>query len=349
MYQRHSRESLNLALGFLLTVFLPAAAIGQQAPAPKPVTPPKPASARPAATPAAKKPAETTTAPATASPEPGGKVVLRVGTHQVTQADLDFLLSRLNPQVQQNVARQGKRPVGEQYAMMVILSGQAAAHHLDASPEFQRQMALQRLQLLAQAEYEDIVDRTTVTPEDTNQYFSQHAAEFEEAQVRQVVLRKKAEGAPADTPGLPVADARARAEEIRKELLSGGDVNKVAKDYSTPNVVLIDVEPRTVRHGQLLPDLDKVVFQLKDGEVSEPVETPQVLVMVQALGRRRPELKDVSAEIENKLRQQKVDAALADLRQKNPVWMDDAYFAAPAPPATSAAPPAPEVESRPQQ
>jgi hypothetical protein len=327
-------------------------AYAQQTAQPKPATAAPAKATKPATSPVAKKPATAPAAaatPAKAASGPGAKVVLRVGNNEVTQADLDSILSKLDSQVQQSLSRQGKRPFGERYAMMLILSGQAVSHHLDSSPEFQHQLALQRMQMLAQAEYDVLASQAAVTPEDAGKYFTEHQDEFEEAKVRQVVIRKKAEGAPADAPGLPVADARARAEEIRKALTSGAEANKVVKDFAVPNVIVIDAEPRPVRRGQLLADLDKAVFQLKEGEISELVETPQVFVMVQAISHQRPELKDVSREIENKLRQQKLEATLADLRQKNPVWMDDGYFAAPVAPATTTLPPAPDPNPQPQQ
>lgn len=353
---RTSVRTLTQTAGAIALVgFFSLGVYAQQAAQPKPATAPqaKPAKAKttpptrtPAATPAASA-AKTAAAPAQIGETSGGKVVLRVGEKEVTQADLDALLSRLNPQVQQTVARQGKRPFGEQYAMMLILSGQAVDHHLDSSPEFQRQLAMQRMQMLAQAEYDALTRQAAVTPEDTTKYFSEHPTEFEEAKVRQVVIRKKADDAAADGQGISIADGRARAEEIRKALTSGAEANVVVKDFSVPNVVVIDSEPRTVRRGQLLPDLDKAVFQLKDGEVSELLETPQVFVMAQLLSRRQLEQKDASKEIENKLRQQKLDAALADLRQKNPIWMDDQYFAAPAAPAAPN-PPTPSAQPQPK-
>ena len=328
----------------------------QQSTQPKPATAPQAKPAKTTATPLAKTPAaapaasaaKTEATSAQAVGASGGKVVLRVGEKEVTQADLDSLLSRLNPQVQQTVARQGKRSFGEQYAMMLILSSQAVDHHLDSSPDFQRQLAMQRMQMLAQAEYDALTRQAAVTPEETSKYFSEHPTEFEEAKVRQVVIRKKADDAAADAQGLPIAVGRARAEEIRKALTSGTEANKVVTDFSVPNVIVIDAEPRSVRRGQLLPDLDKAVFQLKDGEVSELLETPQVFVMAQLISRRQLEQKDVSKDIEIKLRQQKIDAALADLRQKNPIWMDDQYFATPA--ATAAAPnlPAPSPQPPPK-
>jgi peptidyl-prolyl cis-trans isomerase C len=340
-------DALRLAaLGLAFPTIL-ANASAQQAP-------PKPASssakaAKPAVKPTAKKPAATSTTPAqTAATAPsaasGGasdKVVLKVGNQQITQADLDFLISKLNPQAQQALTKEGRQPLGEQYAMMLVLSEHAKSHHAEDTPDFRRQVELFKLQTLAQSEYQAIEDQTVLTPEEVKQYYATHDSEFEEAQIRQVVIRKKADDASDDAPGLKAAEAKARAEEIRKALTAGGDVSKVVQEFAKPNVVLIEADPRTVRHGQLLAELDKATFQLKDGEVSEPLETPQALVFVQKVGQRQPELKEVTKEIEDKLRQQKVQATMDELRSKTTIWMDDAYFAAPpASPASETAKPA---------
>ncbi len=331
------------ALGLACSAFL-LSTHAQQAP-------PKPAgssakAAKAAASPTAKKPAATSaapakaaaTAPAATSAGAGDKIVLKVGNQQITQADLDFLISKLNPQAQKSFAEQGRRPLGEQYATMLLLSERAKSHHVEDTPEFRRQLELFKLQTLAQSEYQAIADQAVLTPEEVKQYYAAHNSEFEEAQIRQVVIRKKADDAADDVPGLKEADAKARAEEIRKALAAGGDASKVTQEFAKPNVVLIEAQPRTVRHGQLLAELDKAAFQLKDGEVSEPLETPQALVFVQKVSQHQPELQEVTAEIEDKLRQQKVDATLNELRSKTTVWMDDGYFAAPAPAAEATKP-----------
>jgi len=278
-------------------------------------------------------PLSAATSIASASPD---KVVLRVGEQKVTKADLEFVISNLNPQGQRQVAAQGRRQVGEQYAVMILLSQGAVNQHLDSSPRVQHQLAMQRMQILAQAQYEELARRVKVSPEEASQYYSTHQNEFEEAQVRQVVIRKRPEGAKEGTPGLAPPDAKTRAEAIRKALSSGGDAKKLAQEFQVPNEVVIDVEPRTVRHGGLIPDLDKAAFQLKDGEVSDIADLPQLLAFIQVVGHRSPESKDVSAQIESSLRQQKLEATLDDLKKKATIWMDEEFFA---PPSASALPP----------
>jgi hypothetical protein len=340
-------------------------------------------------------------------------VVLKVGDQQFTKADLDFLIENLPAQTQQAIATKGKKPFGDQYALIVILSRQASLHHLDQTPAFARKSAFQKQQLEAQAAFEEINQQTKVTLEELQQYYTAHATDYDEIMVRQFVIRKKppepkvgSETSPAVTPpptvrlgwvgpgdaivrakleknpqvsaltvqdvqavfkfagsdeelsavlaglvsaglkvlnfdvpkpphptastgpGLAPEDAKARAEAVRKELAAGAEIKKVMEDFKGPDVI-IEPEPRKVRRGGMRPDMEKVAFALKDGEVSEPVDVPQALIFFQVTGHSRVDFKAVTPDIEKILRQQKLDAAMEAVKKNTTLWMDEQYFAGP--------------------
>ncbi len=284
-----------------------------------------------------------TPAPATpAAAESDDPVVLKVGDNQVTKGDFDFVLSSLDQNGQQALATQGRKQFGDQYVMILLLYQQALAEHLDASPDVRRELAMSRMRTIAQAEYQHLVEQTPVTPEETEAFYKTHLQEMpDERDIREVAVIRKPASAPATAPGLDDATARQRAETIRKALASGTDPAKLIQDFAVPNVVLIDAKPNPIRHGQLIAALDKPAFELKDGETSDVVETPQAFVFIQVLGLHKPELKEATPEIENAIRQQKMNAHMEQLRQGAKIWMDDQYFKAPepAPPATTTAPP----------
>jgi parvulin-like peptidyl-prolyl isomerase len=210
---------------------------------------------------------------------------------------------------------------------MLILSQDALRHHLDSTPTFHQMLALRRRQLLATTEYQEIVRRSVVTPEEISKYYAAHQSEFEEAWVHQVVIRKKQEGAVA-TPGLTAEEAKTRAEEIRKALSSGDDPKKLAEKYQATNLVRVDAEPYVVRRGILRADMEKAVFELKDGQVSEVFDVTQSLVFFKVASHKVGELTEVSPQIENTLRQEKVKSALDELKKNAKVWLDEGYFPA---------------------
>jgi len=266
------------------------------------------------------------------------KVVLKVDNEEVTQADFDMAVKNMPAPQKRVMEAQGLRPMGDQFALMILLSQRAVSDHLDTSPEFLQRVAMERRQWLAQAEYQRLLDQTKATPEEVNQYYSAHSNDFIAAEARQIIVRKRPENAKDASQGMLEQEARARMEEIRKEVLAGTDPKKLADQFQAQNVVFIDVSPRKLKRTDLNPDMEKQVFQLKDGALTEVFDVPQALVCFQVLGQRRLELKELGSEVENKVHQEKIQAVIAELKKKANIWMDDAYFAPPPPKPAAPAP-----------
>ena len=298
-------------------------------------TPPKTAEA---GLPTAASAETTATPPEVASSQ---KVVLRVGATQVTQSQIDALVSKMDTRAKAIVAAQGRRPVGEQYVKMLLLSQRALDDHLDSSPALRSELELQQSQTLAQWEYQKMVGEVQVSQEEVSQYFAGHRSEFETVQVREFLIRKRPQNNEDPKLGLTAEEAKTKAESIRRALLSGSDVDKVAEDFAGADVVLVDRKPRTLRSAEMQPALAKATFDVKDGGVSQLVDTPQAFLVVKVFGHQRPELKEVATEVETKLRQQKLEAEIDHLRDRAGVWMDEEYFKGkPAATSGSAAQPA---------
>jgi parvulin-like peptidyl-prolyl isomerase len=321
------KTALIMMSSLLAGAFSALVCIAQTSPAPKAADGPQ---------------AQSTASAATPSPE---KVVLKVGGSEVTRADVDYLIGSLSPQIRQAVATRGRKPVGDEYAMMVLLSQKAKDEHLDISPEVQRKIALEKLQILAQEEYQKLAAGIQVNPDEVSTYFTAHKSEFpEEAQVREFVVRKKAADAKAEDTGLSAEEAKTRLAEIQKAVEAGTDLEEIAKKFDVPNTVMVNPKPVTVRKGEMIPALDKVAFDLQPNQFSAPVETAQAVVLFQLLSRQQPDLKSVTPQIEDNLRQQKLHATLDDLKAKANIWMDPEYFKQPEPSqGESEAPKTPEA------
>lgn len=319
-----------LAIIFL-TGFWTSAALAQQS-----GTPPKPledGSSPSTSTRAAETPG---------SAAPSRKVVLKVGTTQVTQSEVESLISELSPRTGQGATAEGRRHIGEAYVRMALLSQQALHDHLDSSPTLRSRLELQRTKILAQAEYEKMRSEVKVSPDEVGQYYTAHQPEFDTIQVREFLIRKEPAGAEGAEARLTAENSKIQAESIRKALAARVEPEKVAADFAAHNVTLIDPKPRTLRRGEMVPALEKATWELKDGEVSEPVDTPQAFLVVLVVSHGHHEQKEVTTEIEKKLQQQKLEATFDDLRRKAGAWMDEDYFkgAAVATPASAAQPPA---------
>jgi parvulin-like peptidyl-prolyl isomerase len=83
--------------------------------------------------------------------------------------------------------------------------------------------------------------------------------------------------------------------------------------------------------------MEKAVFELKDGQVSEVFDVTQSLVFFKVASHKAGELKDVSSQIENTLRQEKVKSTIDELKKNAKVWLDDGYFPTPSQPVSQGA------------
>ena len=279
---------------------------------------------------------------------PPGKVVMRVGDTPVTAADIEDVVKTLPQPYQRAIAVQGLKQVGDVFALRLALYQKALSEGLDQTPEFKKQLERERLLMLASREYQTIRSAVKVTPDEVDQYYKQHAGEYDLVQIRRVMVRKKAAGQPASVPGLPDAQAKAKAEAIRQALASGQEAAKVADEFKMPDVVFFDTKPEPVHRGQLPGPLDHAAWTLKDGAVSETEDNPGNVYFIQVVKHEQQPEQDVAREIQSRLSEEKFQQALKDMREQAKIWYDPDYFAAPKPAAPAAPAAAPESKTPPE-
>ena len=112
------------------------------------------------------------------------------------------------------------------------------------------------------------------------------------------------------------AEKKKKAEELLAQLKGGADFAELAKANSScpsaPQGGDLDFHP----HGQMVPQYDEAAWKLKDGEISEVVETPFGYHIIKATGRRTND----SAEKKDQLRRaavgERIPKVLQDLRKE---------------------------------
>jgi peptidyl-prolyl cis-trans isomerase SurA len=136
------------------------------------------------------------------------------------------------------------------------------------------------------------------------------AGGVQQTQVRHILLRAR--------EGLTDADARQRLAAIRQRVVSGADFAELAKQNSEDASASKGGDLGWVAPGDTVPEFEKVMNALKDGEVSPPVQTPFGWHLVQVVGRRSEELSADRKKIAARqaIRSRKADEAYQDwLRQ----------------------------------
>jgi len=132
----------------------------------------------------------------------------------------------------------------------------------------------------------------------------------QQTHVRHILLRAR--------EGVSDADARDRLQRLRTRIAAGADFAEAARINSEDASASKGGDLGWVAAGDTVPEFERVMNQLKDGEVSQPVQTPFGWHLVQVIERRSDELSEERkrANARQAIRARKADEAYQDwLRQ----------------------------------
>ena len=132
----------------------------------------------------------------------------------------------------------------------------------------------------------------------------------QQARVRHILLRAR--------EGLSEAEARDRLQRLRERIVQGADFAELAKQHSEDSSAARGGDLGWVAAGDTVPEFERAMNALKDGEVSQPIQTPFGWHLVQVLERRSDELSGDRKRIAARqaVRARKADEAYQDwLRQ----------------------------------
>jgi peptidyl-prolyl cis-trans isomerase SurA len=132
----------------------------------------------------------------------------------------------------------------------------------------------------------------------------------QQTHVRHILLRAR--------EGLSEAEARERLQRLRERIVGGTDFAELARLHSEDASASKGGDLGWVAGGDTVPEFERVMNQLRDNEVSQPIQTPFGWHLVQVIERRSDELsgdrKKVAAR--QAIRARKADEAFQDwLRQ----------------------------------
>ncbi len=136
------------------------------------------------------------------------------------------------------------------------------------------------------------------------------AGGVQQPHVRHILIRAR--------EGLSESEARERLRRLRERIVGGADFAEIARTQSEDASASKGGDLGWVAPGDTVPEFERVMNSLKDGEVSQPIQTPFGWHLVQVLGRRSEELSEdrKRAAARQAIRARKADEAYQDwLRQ----------------------------------
>jgi peptidyl-prolyl cis-trans isomerase D len=152
-----------------------------------------------------------------------------------------------------------------------------------------------------------------VTDQDLQTYYDQHRDEYrvpDQVKVSHILIKTPlaAPGGKEDEKG--IADARAKAEDVLKQVKGGGDFAKLAEKYSDdPGSAKNGGELGWIGRGRTVPEFEKAAFSLGKGQTSDLVKSSYGFHIIHVEDKQAAGLKtlaEVKGEIEEKVKQEKL-------------------------------------------
>jgi parvulin-like peptidyl-prolyl isomerase len=213
--------------------------------------------------------------------------------------DLEILNQLITIQLLLSKATPADRAAGQadadlQYTNLVKRFGSAEA--------FDRQLkavGMTATDLRAKAAQEAIAKSTlkrelgvTPTEEDAKDYYTKHAAEFEQpelAHVRHILLMTIDPATKSPLLTNTIASKRKQIDDLRKRAVAGEDFAKMATQFSEdPGSKENGGELPEFARGQMVPEFESAAFSLSSNQVSEVVTTVYGFHVIKATANKTP-------------------------------------------------------------
>ncbi len=282
-----------------------------------------------AQTPAPLVPATLPTSPASQpSPE---SVVIKIGDETVTLGEFELFISNLGPSDQEMARGPYRRAWAESLANMKLLAREARAKQLDQKPEVQKQLAVMRDQVLANAMVVNVQE--TMDDAYLKKHFEEHKPQLERIAARHILIRTPGSRVPL-RPGqkeMTDAEAKAKIDGIAARLKAGENFAKIAETESDDSGSAAEGgDLGSFTRGKMVAAFEQSAFALKENEISAPVKSDFGWHIIQVTGRY-----DTFEKLADVLRQQlgpqRTNQLVRELREKTKVELNDALVGPPMP------------------
>ncbi|HTW65618.1 MAG TPA: peptidylprolyl isomerase [Bryobacteraceae bacterium] len=320
----------TVALSLLFSVFL----FGQAQP---PAQAPQPVEVKPG-TPSVKAPAEPAPAPAAApaAPVSPDTVVAEVDGKKITAAEMDKIIATFPPNNQQ-MLRTRPQLLGQVF-MLRRLAEDAEKEGLDQKSPYKEELAVTRLQFLARTELDQVNNTTKVSEDEEHKYYTDNPDKFKEVKVKVIYIEfnPHPEKPAPNGKNLPTeAVAKAKIEDLAKQIQGGADFGKLARDNSDDQASAAkDGDFGVIKMDSTYPPpIKTAVLALKQGQLSSVIRQPSGFYLIRAEEVSEQPFNEVFAQVTQAVRQAKFQEWLRDIQKQYSVKVEDQSYFTPRVPA----------------
>ena len=223
------------------------------------------------------------------------KVLASIGNVDIHESDVDAYLKSMNPQMAiQFQGDEGKKHILDELVRQELLLMDAMDKKMDEDEEFKKVFADTKKSLLKSYNFSKTIEGVEVSEDDMKKFYEENKRFF-----------KQPESVHA---AHILVDEEEKAADLAKQARDGADFGELAKEHSSCPSNQNGGDLGTFGRGQMVPEFDEKVFDMKDGEISDPVKTQfgyHVIKRIEGNPEEEKSFDEVRGEIQMELTRQK--------------------------------------------
>lgn len=238
------------------------------------------------------------------------KVLAIVNGSKITENDIKRSLLRFPQETQEHYkTEEGKKQFLDQMINFELIYNYALDNDMKKDPDYIEQMKLIEKDILIQVGVKNIMADLDITEEEIQKYYKDNSQMFksgETASAKHILV-----------------DTLEQMQEIKMEITNGMSFEEAAKKYSKCPSSAQGGSLGSFTRGRMVPEFEKVAFELKVGEISEPVKTQfgyhliqldeKTLETVKSLEESRPMIVE---NISHQKQNEKYTSSITELKNK---------------------------------
>ncbi|HWC96842.1 MAG TPA: peptidylprolyl isomerase [Candidatus Sulfopaludibacter sp.] len=254
---------------------------------------------------------------------------------KLTAGQLRGYLTMLDPG-KQALAVQSPETLIQEIAFMRKLAAMAEQEKLDQQSPVKEQLAFNRWLFLTQIKVNDAMNQTPVDSKEIISYYDTNKNRFKQVKVNAIYIAfGSSSSSSSGKKTLTEDQAKAKAVKLLAQLRAGADFAKLAKENSDDETSKQkDGYFATLNPTDNIPDAFHAVFQLNQGDITEPVRQENGFYLLKAEVVTVRPLSQVRDEIFNQLRQMHFKDWMDKLHSETKVQYTNPGFQ-PKPPAAA--------------
>jgi parvulin-like peptidyl-prolyl isomerase len=239
------------------------------------------------------------------------KILASAGEEKITSAEFDQKVKESEAKQGKALDKAGKQGLLKELLNQRLLVSEARAKGLDKDKQVKQAILDGTRQVLANTLFDrEITSKTKVGEDEVKDFYKNNPAALELARVSDILIRI--------TPGRKDEEAKKTAAGIYRAVK--GNPAKFAETARKESEDTVSRERGgdlgAFGRGNMVPEIDKAVFEAKPGDFLAPVRTQGGYHVIYVVKKRVPSLEESSAAITQELSRRKIAAGMQQYLEK---------------------------------